>query len=72
MNEKYSVTVFSSSPHPKDWGRAMATAMDQLLVLFDSDQSPDHETLCGQELRLVIAKKDDEAEITFSWSPPTR
>lgn len=70
MEQTYSATVYASSAHPKDWGRAMAKAMAQLLELFDGDQSGSHERLFGQELRLLIAKAEEGADITISWAPP--
>lgn len=69
MDEKYSVTVFSSSAQPKDWGRALAEAMAQLLVLCDGDRSPGRERFFGQQLNLVVVEKDDGADITIAWTP---
>lgn len=70
INEgRYKASETASSKHPRDWGRAMALAMADLVEQADNITGRGHEELYGEELRLVIREIDDGVDITLSWTP---
>lgn len=60
----------SSSHHPCDWGRALATAVSQLLeqVAASTGIEPGREP-GGTDLMLHIADVPTGAAITVTWAP---
>lgn len=71
MTDKYSVTTFASSEQPKDWGRALADAVSQLVELITGEDVPGHEGVHGKDFRLRILPNQEEegVDITVSWDP---
>lgn len=71
MTDKYSVSVAASSEQAKDWGRALADAVSQMVEHFAADAGPQHDGVFGKDLHLRILpnRPGDGVEITVSWDP---
>lgn len=60
----------ASSTDPRDWGRALAVALDRLLEAARTDgRYAQHEHLCGVDLVLRIEEDGDGAKVTVRWVP---
>lgn len=65
-----SATAVASSPHPGDWGRALACAISQLAKNCEIETADkNREQLLGRELKLVITPNDKGVQITVSRNP---
>ncbi len=65
-----SVSTQSSSPHPCDWGRAMAHAVHRLIDQITSDAGSDPcREAAGLNVTLNITETERGATITVTWLP---
>lgn len=66
-----SVSAQSSSQHPSDWGRALASAVSQLVqqIITTTGIDPCREP-GGVELSLNISDLPGGEAITVTWLPP--
>lgn len=66
----YTGAERASSRDPRDWGRALAVALDRLLQAARVDgHYAEHEHLCGTDLTLRIEEDRDGAWISVRWIP---
>lgn len=60
----------ASSTDPRDWGRALAVALERLLEAARLDgRYAQHEHLCGVDLVLRIEEDGDGANVAVRWVP---
>src|SRR5438128_9619787 len=60
----------ASSTDPRDWGRALAVALERLLEAARLDgRYAQHEHLCGVDLILRIEEDGDGAKVAVRWVP---
>lgn len=60
----------ASSTDPRDWGRALAVALERLLEAARLDgRYAQHEHLCGVDLILRIEEDGDGAKVAVRWIP---
>ncbi|KHL05382.1 hypothetical protein [Sinomonas humi] len=60
----------ASSTDPRDWGRALAVALERLLEAARLDgRYAQHEHLCGVDLVLRIEEDGDGAKVAVRWVP---
>jgi hypothetical protein len=60
----------ASSTDPRDWGRALAVALERLLEAARLDgHYAEHEHLYGEDLVLRIEEDGDGAKVTVRWVP---
>jgi hypothetical protein len=66
----YTGAERASSTDPRDWGRALALALERLLKAARLDgHYAHHERLCGVDLLLRIEEDGDGTRITVRWTP---
>jgi hypothetical protein len=66
----YTGAERASSTDPRDWGRALARALERLLKAACLDgHYAQHEHLCGVDLLLRIEEDGDGTRIMVRWTP---
>ncbi|MET1035111.1 MAG: hypothetical protein ABWX68_07750 [Arthrobacter sp.] len=69
MSTPDTVTVTATSPHPRDWGRALAEAVTQLSSLQGGTEDEAAGALFDRGLHLSVRESGTEVEITVTLGP---
>lgn len=69
MSTPHTVTVTATSPHPRDWGRALAEAVTQLSGLHGGTEDEAASALFDRGVHLSVRESGTEVEVTVTLGP---